>query len=109
MIVHTISSFELPWICVGTSSSGCFLARNWNRMIATAAITSTPTTPAMMNTGTCRLLIFWACEPFGSKMFCGVLLSEHPTSTRARRPKGTSARSRSTPFRLTTRTLAVVF
>ena len=35
MIVHPISSFELPWICVGTSSSGCFLARNWNRMIAT--------------------------------------------------------------------------
>ncbi len=46
-------------------------------MIATAPITSTPTTPAMMNTGTCRLLIFSDCEPFGSKMFCGVSLSEH--------------------------------
>ena len=50
-IVQAISSFELPWICVGTSSAGCFFARNWSRITPTA-ITITPTTPAMMKTGT---------------------------------------------------------
>ncbi len=68
-IVQAISSLELPWICVGTSSAGCFFARNIQRMTPTITITITPTTPAMMKTGTCRSLIVSACDPFGSKMF----------------------------------------
>jgi hypothetical protein len=88
-MVHVISALKLPWICLGNSSpSSSLRARNLMTTNSAAPITSTPTTPATMNTGTARWKIWKASGPSGLNVSCGALLAQ-PTARNSSPPTRT--------------------